>query len=107
MNGPRPLSEGLELRATDGGRATLLPVHAKPGSRQSGPAGIHGGALELAARSPAEDGRANEELRATLAALLGLRSSSVALVRGHSSRAKVFRIELTPDEVKRRLDALP
>jgi uncharacterized protein (TIGR00251 family) len=97
---------GLALHALDGGRATSLAVHAQPGARRSGAAGIHGAALKVHLRAKPDGGRANEELERVLAALLGVRPSSVRLVRGHSSRAKVVRIELPPGEVRRRLAAL-
>jgi hypothetical protein len=95
----------LELTPLDGGRATWLRIHARPGARRSAPAGLHGGALKVTLRAPPAGGRANEELLGLLAELLGLRPSSVTLVRGHSSRAKVVRVELPPDELDRRLSA--
>ena len=105
MNARGPDLAGLALHALDGGRATSLAVHAQPGARSSGAAGLHGAALKVSLRAVPEGGRANEELERFLAALLGLRPSSVRLVRGHSSRAKVVRIELPVEEVRRRLAA--
>jgi uncharacterized protein YggU (UPF0235/DUF167 family) len=47
-------------------------------------------------QAPPADGRANAAAAALLARLFGLRPSSVALVRGHSARSKVFRLECAP-----------
>lgn len=94
----------LELRSAEQGRATLLPVRAQPGARRNAVAGLWNGRLKLAVSAPSADGRANEKLRALLAESLGLRPSSVELVRGHSSRSKVFRIALPPEETRARLE---
>ncbi len=106
MKGPGhriELAAGTSLSSVEGGRATLLSVHARPGARRGEIAGVHDGKLKVAVHAPADGGRANEELRALVAGLFGLRASAVVLVRGHSSRSKVLRVELPLDEVKRRL----
>lgn len=59
--------------------------------------------LKLAVAAPPQDGRANEELLRLLARLLGLRASSVSLVRGARSREKVFRVESRLEIVRARL----
>lgn len=97
------LAEASWLSSVEGGRATHLSIHAQPSARRSGIAGVHAGKLKLATRAPADGGRANAELRALVAELFGLRASAIELVRGHSSRSKVLRVELPLDEVKRRL----
>lgn len=96
----------VPLRGVDADRAALLAVRAQPGARRSGLVGVHDGQLKLAVNAPPDAGRANEALLALAAKLFGLRPSAVTLVRGHSSRQKVLRLELALDEARRRLDAL-
>lgn len=96
----------VEVRGVDGDRAALLPVRAQPGARRSGVAGVWNGHLKLAVPVPPEGGRANAAILALVAELFGLRPSAVELVRGHSSRQKLVRLELAPDELRRRLASL-
>ena len=42
--------------------------------------------------APAEKGKANDELRSTVAEVAGVGRSSVSVLRGATSRAKVLRI---------------
>jgi len=97
---------GVEVRGVDGDRAALLPVRAQPGARRTGVVGTHDGHLKLAVSAPPDGGRANEAIVALVARLFGLRPSAVTLVRGHSARQKLLRLELAPDETRRRLDTL-
>ncbi len=96
----------VEVLAADGGRAALLRVRAQPGARRAGVAGVWNGHLKLAVQAPPDRGRANEALVALAAQLFGLRPSAVELVRGHSARAKLLRLELSADAVRRRLAEL-
>ena len=89
----------------DGSR-TLLAVHAQPGARRPGVLGVFDGHLKVAVAAPPEAGRANAAVEALLAELFGLRPSSVALVRGHSSRRKLLALALGVDEVRGRLAEL-
>ena len=99
-------SLAVELRSADAGQATELSVRAQPGARRSGLAGVWNKSLKLAVAAPPEDGRANAALQRLLAELFGLRPSAVELVRGHSSRSKVFKLALPPRETRARLDQL-
>jgi uncharacterized protein (TIGR00251 family) len=92
--------------AQAGVRSVLLQVRVQPGARRSGPKGSWNGLLRLAVAAPPEDGRANAAAAALLAELFGLRPSSVALVRGHSSRSKVFRLGLPLAAARARLAEL-
>jgi len=94
------------LREESGGRSVLLTVRVQPGARRSASAGGWNGVLKLAVAAPPEDGRANAAAAALLAELFGLRPSGVELVRGHSSRSKVFRLALAPLAARTRLDEL-
>lgn len=94
------------LSAEAGGRTVLLAVRVQPGARRGAAAGRFDGKLKLAVAAPPEGGRANEAAQALLAELFGLRPSSVELVRGHSSRSKVFRLALTPAAARARLQEI-
>jgi len=101
-----PTPPSLGIRAADGGRAALLGVRAQPGARREGIAGTWNGLLKIAVRAPALDGRANEELVRVLAEALALRAAQVRIERGGRSRAKELRVELSPDELRARLERL-
>ena len=102
------MSSGPALGLTAGpdGRSVLVSVRVQPGARRTGLAGAWNGALKLAVSAPPEDGRANDAARELLAELFLLRPSSVELVRGHSSRNKLFRIALSLSEAQARLAQL-
>ncbi|NCU29830.1 DUF167 domain-containing protein [Candidatus Saccharibacteria bacterium] len=61
------------------------------------------GSLTVFTKSPAVEGRANEAATRLLAKYYGVSKSRVQLVRGHTSKHKVFEIdtpqELTDDEI--------
>jgi hypothetical protein len=84
----------------------LLQVRLQPGARRAGVLGEWNGLLKLAVSAPPEDGRANRAAAELLAELFGLRPSAVTLVRGHSSRTKVFRLALALAPARARLAAL-
>jgi len=98
--------EELRLEPSQDGRATQLRVRAQPGARRRGVLGLWNGALKVGLASPPEDGRANEELIALLAKLLGIARSDVQLVRGEHSRSKVLRVGASLDTVRARLTPL-
>lgn len=97
---PAPDAHGLAPAGPD---AVQLSVRVQPGARRAGPAGSWNGLLKLAVGAPPEDGRANAAAAALLAELFGLRPSSVELLRGHSSRSKVFRLSLPETRARARL----
>jgi uncharacterized protein len=100
------LSLPLRLDPTPDGRACIVAVKAQPGARRSGALGVWNRMLKVAVTSPAEDGRANEDLARTLGEMLGLRRSAVRLVSGARSREKRFRIEASPAAVTARLEEI-
>ena len=97
---------GHGLAEERGGAAVCLRVRVQPNARRAAAAGSWNGLLKLAVPAPPADGRANEAAAALLAQLFGVRPSSVVLVRGHSSRTKVFRLALAPALVRARLAEL-
>lgn len=74
-----------------------LHVWVVPGSSRPGLAGIHGDMLKLRVASPPEDGRANREAKEQLESTLGM---DVELVRGMSSRHKVFKVAATANDAR-------
>ncbi|PJE28949.1 hypothetical protein SAMN06297129_1193 [Pseudooceanicola antarcticus] len=51
------------------------------------------GAIRVYVTTPPEDGKANEAVRKLLAKALGLAKTRLTLLRGQTSRDKVFRVE--------------
>jgi len=92
----------IELRASAVG--SRMRVRTKPAARRTAIEGEHGGALRVAVTAAPERGRANEAVERVLASALGLPSSAVQVVAGHTSRDKIVEIAtLAPEEVRRRL----
>ncbi len=87
------MSETPRLEPCRDGRSRLW-VRAQPGARRSGIAGLWNGALKVAVRAPAQDGRANEELLAVLAAALDLRPRDLELDSGSTARDKQVLVPL-------------
>ena len=82
----------------------LLAIHAQPGARKSGVAGLHGDALKIKLSAPPSEGRANAELLSYLAEALGVPRSAVQLERGASSRKKCVRVsrpDIDPERLLR------
>jgi uncharacterized protein (TIGR00251 family) len=71
----------------------VLRVHAQPGATRSEVAGVHGDALKVRVREPAERGRANRAVEALLAGLLGVPRAAVTVSAGTKGRAKRVRVE--------------
>jgi len=64
----------------------------KPGSAQRRILRRDARGLLIALNSQASKGRANEELIAFLADIVGIPRTSVTIIRGHSARVKTVRI---------------
>lgn len=78
-----------------------LHVWVVPGAARPGIAGIHGDKLKVRVASPPEGGRANDELVRVLESTLGLR---LTMIRGISSRHKVFEVPMSdPEPILRKL----
>ncbi|MEZ5727898.1 MAG: DUF167 domain-containing protein [Burkholderiaceae bacterium] len=69
-----------------------VSVLAQPKASRTGVAGIHDGHLKLRVQAPPVDGRANDAIQAWLADALGVARRDVRLLRGASSRRKVFAV---------------
>ena len=80
------------------GRISLKVV---PGSSRDEVVGWLGDSLKLKVKAPPEKGRANEAVVALLADRLGIDASSIAVVSGHGSPAKVVAVDGMDDETIR------
>lgn len=80
------------------GRLSLKVV---PGSSRDEVVGWLGDSLKVKVKAPPEKGRANEAVIALLAERLGIDSSSIAVVSGHGSPAKIVAVEGMDDEALR------
>lgn len=96
----------LPWRTTETG--LRLELQARPGRPRTRPTGVKpladgGVALAVDVAAPPEDGKANDELVATLAKLLGLQRSAVRIAVGTSARRKSLTIDGDPATLAVRL----
>jgi uncharacterized protein YggU (UPF0235/DUF167 family) len=70
-------------------------VRVTPGARRAG-LEMTDGVIRISVSAPPEDGRATEAARVALAAALGVAKTRLVLVRGATSRDKLFRLEDQP-----------
>lgn len=82
----------------------MLAVRVVPGASRAGVAGLHGDELKVRVNSPPVDGRANDELCAVVAGMLGLRPRDVQVTAGHTARSKQVVVAMSYDDVVRRVD---
>ena len=69
-----------------------LSIHLQPNAKQTQLAGRHGGALKLKVQAPPVAGAANKAAVKFLARIFGVAKSQIKLLRGQTSREKVFLI---------------
>jgi uncharacterized protein len=69
-----------------------ISVRVQTRARKDELAAVRDGVLVVRLTAPPRDGRANEALRRLLADRLGVRASSVTILRGHRSRDKLVRV---------------
>jgi uncharacterized protein (TIGR00251 family) len=91
------------IEVVDHAEGCILPVRAQPGARRDGVVGAHNGALKVAVRAPADQGKANAALAAVLCEFLALKKSQVELLSGHAARDKRFLIRVAATTVRERL----
>lgn len=68
-------------------------IRVKPSAKRDAVGGQWNGALVVAVKAPAVEGKANEAVRKALAEALGVRARDLVVVRGERGRDKV--VELT------------
>jgi uncharacterized protein (TIGR00251 family) len=105
MRAPEGDASSWLSEAADG---VVLRLHVVPGASRPGVAGVHGDALRVRVDAPAVEGAANRALVRLLAALLGVRPSSVEVVAGATGRRKRVRVAgVAAERVRERLVARP
>jgi uncharacterized protein len=70
-----------------------LNVRLQPRARRDEVVGERGGTVVIRVTAPPVEGKANDALCRLIAKAAGIPPSSVAIVRGHSSRDKVVRVD--------------
>ena len=70
-----------------------LSVRLQPRARRDEVVGERGGAVVIRVTAPPVDGKANEALCRLIAKAAGVPPSRVSVVRGHTARDKVVRVE--------------
>ena len=84
-----------------------IEIVARPGSQRRGLLRVEPRGLVIGLASPAEKGKANDELIAAIAALAEVPRAEVSILRGTSAREKIVRIATAqPTEVARQLCVL-
>jgi uncharacterized protein len=73
---------------------TLVTVRVRPGSSRNEIAGEQNGVLIVRVSAPPVEGKANKAVCKLLAKHYGIAPSKVEIVRGHSGRDKVVRLDL-------------
>lgn len=87
-------------------KSNLLQVKVTPNASRNEITGLIDGVLQVKVSTPPVKGKANKELTAFLIQALGVRKSSLSIVKGQTSRNKVIAIEgLSRDDIIRRLTA--
>ncbi len=73
--------------------STDLHVRLQPRARREEVVGERSGAIVIRVTAPPVDGKANAALCALIARAAGVAPSRVSVVRGHTGRDKVVRVE--------------
>lgn len=95
------------IAISDHPEGCLLPVRARPGAKKARVVGEQAGALKVAVTAPPVDGRANDALVEFLRDKLALKRSQIDLVRGQTSRDKLFLVRgVKTQELQSKLSAL-
>ncbi len=82
----------------------LLQVKVHPGAGRNEIAGFSGGVLQVKIAAPPEKGKANRELSDFLSRILGVKKSSISIIKGETGRNKLIVIEgLDSDAIIKRL----
>jgi len=82
---------------------TRFAVRVKPGAKRDAVGGQWNGALVVAVRAPAVEGKANEAVRKVLAAALGVRVRDLVVVRGERARDKIIEVTDPPPRLADKL----
>lgn len=91
MTGGKSETMQIPFKKTKDG--IVINVKVQPRSSRKGIDGVEGDVLKVRLNSPPVDGAANEQLIEVLSEELGVRKSSISIVRGLSSRHKAVEIK--------------
>jgi len=70
-----------------------ISVKVVPGSSRDRVAGRLGDAIKVQVSAPPEGGKANKAVIELLAAVLGVRTNQVQVIKGHTQSRKVIQVE--------------
>jgi uncharacterized protein (TIGR00251 family) len=85
-------------------REAKISLHVYPNAPRNQIVGFSEGVLGVKIAAPPVRGQANRELVAFLSQILGVGKSSLAILKGHTSRNKLISVkDLSQEEVIRRL----
>jgi uncharacterized protein (TIGR00251 family) len=91
------------LTANSHSKSNWLAVKVTPYASRNEIIGFTDGVLQVRIAAPPVKGKANKELTDFLSKALGLRKSSVSIIKGQTSRNKVVAIEgISHDEIIRK-----
>jgi hypothetical protein len=92
------------LSANSQSKGNWLQVKVAPNASRNEITGFIDGVLQVKIAAPPVKGKANKELANFLGRALGVKKSTVSIVKGQTARNKVIAIEgLSRDEIMRRL----
>ncbi len=81
-----------------------ISVRVSPGAPRNEIIGFAEGVLRVKVAAPPEKGKANRELISFLGKVLDISPSSLAVIKGHTSRSKLIEVSgLSQEELFRRL----
>lgn len=81
-------------------------IRVKPGAKRDAVGGEWNGALVVAVKAPAVEGKANEAVRKVLANALGVRARDLVVVQGERGRDKLVELADPPPGAEAVLEAL-
>lgn len=81
------------MTAKSHGHDNQLRLRVRPNAARNEVVGFTDGVLQVKIAAPPVQGKANRELISFLSRALGLSPSSLAIVKGHTSRDKVIAVE--------------
>jgi uncharacterized protein (TIGR00251 family) len=84
---------GMALQVSEGKEGCTFRVRVQPRSRRDEVVGIHGDALKIRLTAPPVEGKANQALCKFLGQRMGVPSSAVEILTGHTSRQKRVRVQ--------------
>jgi len=92
------------LTANSPDKSNCLPLRVTPNASRSEITGFTSGVLQVKICAPPVKGKANRELIAFLSRALGVKRSSLTIVKGRASRSKVIKVEgMTRDDILKRI----